>query len=221
MVLNGEFKKAFKKFNQLENRGSYYPMFLKMIDKELGTEACLFILSTWNIGYFRYVKEFDINGFKKTMGKLDKHFKKFKNKKFKTINFDAYREEIKMIFNTLSAIEGVGYTGASKIMHLKNPSVFVMWDSYISGQKSKRYYKNLKIVRNGYWGLKKYKRDAEGYTQFLRNMQEIYETMSYRDNNKTLPKAIDEFNYVNITLPIRDKERREKEEKKAKKKKNG
>ena len=54
MINKEEFNENLKKFDELENRGSYYPMFLNMIKKGFETEAFLFILSTWNFATFRY-----------------------------------------------------------------------------------------------------------------------------------------------------------------------
>lgn len=36
---------------------------------------------------------------------------------------------------TSGIVNCLKYTGASKIMHLKNRAVFVMWDGYIKGNK--------------------------------------------------------------------------------------
>jgi len=105
-------------------------------------------------------------------------------------------------------------------MHLKNTQVFVMWDSYISGQKSKKYYKELDIVKKSSWNFKKYERNAHGYLQFLKDMQLLFKNVKWKDVEKTLAKAtdeynyvttlakaIDEYNYVTITLPIQNMEK--------------
>jgi len=44
------------------------------------------------------VKNFDIIGFKETVGELNPYFDKMKNDNFKTINFDKYEEDIKETF---------------------------------------------------------------------------------------------------------------------------
>ncbi len=53
MMTQEEFDQHLKKFNELEKRGTFYPMFLNMIDKRFETEVFLFILSTWNFAVFR------------------------------------------------------------------------------------------------------------------------------------------------------------------------
>jgi hypothetical protein len=220
MITQREFNEATARFKELEKRGSFYPMFCDMMDKGLEIEAYLFILSTWNFAVFRYaMKEFDINGFKKTMERLGPAFDKLKNESFRTIEFDKYKEEIVTIFETLSKIEGVKYTGATKIMHLKNRSLFVMWDGYISGNTTKRYYNELEIVKKGKRKFKRYKRSGEGYFQFLKDMRELFNGLNSPNDKKTFAKAIDEYNYVNITLRIQDMQREERKKKKEEKKK--
>ena len=77
------------------------------------------------------MKDFDLNNFKEIVDNLKPYFEKFKEKSFETINFNDYEEDVKHIFETLAKIKGIQYTGASKLMHLTIPEVFVMWDAYI------------------------------------------------------------------------------------------
>ena len=178
-----ELEKKCAEFKELEKRGTLYPMFLNMIKKGFEIEAMLFILSTWNFATFRYaIKTFDIGGFKEVVHKCKPIFDKLENQTFEKTNFDEIQEDIKNIYNNLSAIKGIKYTGTPKLMHLKNPRLFVMWDSYI---KRKYGYK---------------KGTAEEYIQFLKQMQTIFGDIEWKDKNKTLPKAVDEYNYITITL---------------------
>ena len=163
-----------------------------MIEKGLETEAFLFILSTWNFATFRYaMKDFDLNGFKNKLDNLKPLFNKFKNKSIEEINFEDYKEDIRIIYETLAEIKGIQFTGTSKLMHLKNPEVFVMWDGYI---------------RKAY-GLKK--GDFEDYFNFLKLMQKEFNGFCGKDK-RTLAKCIDEYNYVKFTLPALEKNRRNK-----------
>jgi hypothetical protein len=208
MITDEEFTKATKEFDAIEKRGSFYNMAIGLINNNFEMEAYLLILATWNFARFRYaVTDFDINGFKEKIKELNPYFNRLKNEDFRTINFDKYKEDIKKIFVTLSSIKGVEFTGASKIMHLKNRFVFVMWDGYIKGEKRKKYYNELKIVKNGDWEIKRYRNDPEDYFQFLKDMQERFKDLNFQSNEKTFAKAIDEFNYVNITLPIQNMEK--------------
>jgi len=198
MINQEEFNENLKKFDKLENRRSYYPMFLNMIKKGFETEAFLFILSTWNFATFRYaMKEFDLNNFKKIVENLKPFFEKFKNESIETINLDNYKEDIKHIFETLSKIKGIQYTGASKLMHLTIPEVFIMWDAYIRRAE----------------GFKK--GDAEDYFNFLKKMQQEFKDIK-KEKGETLAKCIDEYNYVKFTLPALEKQRERKNGKRGK-----
>lgn len=66
---------------------------------------------------------------------------------FRNADFNEIKEIVEKIFNSLSKVKGVEYTGASKIMHLFNKNLFVMWDGYIR----KRYG---------------YEKDAKSYLDF-------------------------------------------------------
>ena len=195
---------AHKKYQHLQRKQSYYPHFCKLIDHHFEIEAFLLISATWNTGCFR-VANFDLNLFKEKIKQLDIVFNNFKDKDFKTIKFDDYSNEIKDIFETLSCIEGVKYTGASKIMHLKNRQVFVMWDGYIRGEKyPKKCYRKLEIFKKGEWQLENYAANWEGYLKFLKNMQDKFGNLDSPDMNITLAKAVDEYNFINITQPLKD-----------------
>ena len=208
MITDEKFIKATKEFDAIEKRGSFYNMAVNLINNNFEMEAYFLILATWNFARFRYaINDFDINGFKEKIKELDPYFNQLKDEDFRTINFDKYKEDIKYIFKTLSSIKGIEYTGASKIMHLKNRYVFVMWDGYIKGDKPRKYYNELEIVKNGFWKYKKYRNEPESYFQFLKDMQERFKDIKFQSEEKTFAKAIDEFNYVNITLPIQKMEK--------------
>jgi hypothetical protein len=207
MITEKEFNRAISRFGELEKRGSFYDMAVNLLNNNFEIEAYLLILATWNFANFRYVvKDFNISEFEERIRRLDPHFNRLRNKDLRTINFDEYKEDIGEIYETLASIEGVKYTGASKIMHLKNRFVFIMWDGYIKGHHSSKYYKELKICKEGDWKLRHYGNDAKSYLQFLKDMQESFKDVTFQSDRKTFTKAIDEFNYVNITLPIQEME---------------
>ena len=99
-------------------------------------------------------------------------------------------------------------TGASKMLHIINPHLFVMWDG---------------AIRSGYI-CKLQKKDWIWYTEFLQEMQKLAkcaikqvkeneshhsdETMiaSLTGCRHSLAKALDEYNYVNFTLPRRQRQ---------------
>jgi hypothetical protein len=186
MISQPEFEALGKKFDKLEWRGSLYPMFTKLIDKGLMVEAFIFILSTWNSGRFRiFATKFDYKKLEGLVEELTPFFDKFTNKNFETINFDDFKEDVKLIYSKLSAIKGIEYTGASKVMHLANREVFVMWDD--------------NIRKRGY-GFKT--ATAEDYLNFLKKMQVEFKGIKKCDGDaydKSLAKCIDEYNYINYT----------------------
>jgi hypothetical protein len=189
-------------------------MAVNLFNKGFKTEAYVVILATWNFANFRYaVKNFDLTAFEGTLKSLEDNFEHLDGKEFRTADFDALHEDIETIYNTLSAINGIRYTGAPKIMHLRNRNLFIMWDGYIRGLKPKRYYENLAIVKRGNWEIKKYGKRAEDYVEFLKDMQKRFAHINFIESEKTFAKAIDEFNYMNITLPIQIMEKIEKKNK--------
>lgn len=217
MINNNSFIKSTQQFNELEKRGSLYDRAIRLINNNFEIEAYILILATWNFARFRYaLNNFDIIEFEETLNGLNIYFEKLKNEDFRTINIDHYKAEITEIFNKLSSIKGIEFTGASKIMHLKNRSVFVMWDGYIKGEKSKKYYNELEIAINGDWKYKRYRNKPEDYLQFLKDMQERFKDIPFQSMEKTFAKAIDEYNFINITIPIQNMEKEDRDKRKIK-----
>lgn len=216
------FEKSISDFEKIEKRGSFYDMALNLMSKGFEIEAYILILATWNSANFRYaVNNFDVLGFKDTIEKLNPIFSILKDEKFQTIDFNKYKKEISIIFVTLSSIDGIKYTGASKIMHLKNRDVFVMWDGYINGNKATKHHEKLEIIKKGIMTIKNYPLSPEGYIEFLIDKKNLYKNKKLHNYKYTLTKAIDEFNYMNITIPllkiVKEEEKKKNEMKRDKK----
>jgi hypothetical protein len=103
------------------------------------------------------------------------------------------------------------------------PELFVAWDAYIRGRndKNERFYSGLPCVLSKKWCLVRYDEMGGGYVDFLLDMQSRVRGLAYGNGNKTLPKNLDEWNYIQVTIRIQalekaEAERREKE-KQAKK----
>ncbi len=187
--------KNLQAFTDKELRWDYYPMFCKLMDKGCEIEAYMFILATWNFARFRYaMKEFNLDSFVEKVKQLSPLFEKMKSEEFATMSIERYSKEITTIFETFANIVGIESTGAPKLMHLKLPKVFVMWD---------RYIRNEYGYKNG---------DANDYLAFLKQMQKEFGHMK-PPAGRTLAKAIDEHNYKKFTMPALSKarERRKKE----------
>lgn len=177
-------KQILKQFNPAERRNDLYPNFLKLMQAGFETEAMILMLSTWNFARFRYaVRTFDLIKFKKALDKLGPLFTKFQREDFSSINFTNYSKYIKTIFTLLSGFKGIEKTGAPKLMHLKAPKVFVMWDGYI-----RKHYG----FKNG---------DADDYVDFLILMQKNFGHLKIK-SDRTLAKLVDENNFVTISAPI-------------------
>ena len=150
----------------------------------------------------------DWNGFGFTIRQLAPEFAKLQGKRFVAIDFDKepFSTAIPTIYGKLKMFPKLGgSTNVSKVIHLLNPEVFVMWDSYIRTT----YHRKNKRINEFH----------EGYLEFLKEMQkEIMEALTERQeetgrdleenekelrkkfNHKTLARLIDEFNYETITL---------------------
>lgn len=196
------FTKAGKAYEKQERRVTFFKLAKNLLKHGFEVEGMLMILTTWNFAIFRYVtKTFDIDNFRKKLSKLAPYFHKLSQEDFRTIKFDKYKREITIIYNSLANIKGIEHTGAPKIMHLKNPELFVMWDAFIRGDKPKKYYSQLDMYKNGNFIFKRYPKTAEGYIEFLKEMQTKFADTPY-SGDRPFAKAIDEFNYFYVTIPL-------------------
>jgi hypothetical protein len=185
-------RKACEKYRNEEGRASFYDIALQIVN-EYPLQASIIILATWNMNRFRFFASdtqnlVDLNN---TIKECKPLFDKLKGRSFKTVNFDEFEDTIQTIYSRLSRIGGVEYTGASKVMHLLNPDLFVMWDTY---------------TRDKYG----FDKDANDYFNFLKKMQEIFKNIEWNMPNKTLAKAVDEYNQANITIPRMEKQGKRK-----------
>jgi hypothetical protein len=185
-------KQKCEEFKRTEGRASFYDIAMQIVDK-YPLQACIIILATWNMGRFRFMVGDSKNlvDLKNAIEKCKLLFEKIRNEDFQHANFDEIKDIIGDIYSTLSKVKGVEYTGASKVMHLFNPNLFVMWDGYI---------------RNKY----RFKNDVQSYINFQKRMQEKFRGIEWKETDKTLAKAVDEYNYVTITLPQLEKQRKRK-----------
>jgi hypothetical protein len=208
VISDKAFRDAGLRFEAEESRGSFYVVAADLLNHGFKTGAYLLLLATWNFAGFRYaVTSFDLVAFEETANSLETNFRRLDGKDIRTADFDSLREDVATIYDVLSQIKGIRYTGAPKMMHLRNPRLFVMWDAYVRGDKARKAYEELDIVRCGDWEVKSYGTSASGYLEYLKDMQHKFVGVSFIEEKKTLAKAIDEFNYVNITLPMQAAEK--------------
>jgi hypothetical protein len=199
-----EFEKSIKKYEYSE-KTDFFEHAQKLVNEGFEIEGIVLLLATWNFANFRYhMKTFDSERLNKVLTELYPRFQKLKNQNIVSIDFKIFGNDIKVIYTSLQNIPGVGTTGASKIMQLKNPELFVMWDSYIRGKSPKSLYKRLRVLSN--ISMPQYKTSSKDYVQFLKDMQHYFKHLT-PPSAKPMAKSIDEYNFSKITLPLQKKEK--------------
>jgi hypothetical protein len=174
------FKSTIKEFSETEDSHEFWPMARNLLLKGYEIEAYILILATWNFAGFRYLlKDFDLGKFRSTIKNLNSHFDKLKNLTFEKADLedDDFISEIKFIYQKLKDI--VKQIGATKMMALKNPGLFVMWDTKI---------REMYRINN--------KATPDDYIKFLKKMKEEFGHIKWTDKKKPFAKAIDEYNYI-------------------------
>lgn len=149
-------------------------------------------------------KDLDWRKLGETLRSLEPAFAKLRNKRLINIKLDEaiFSNAIKEIYHKLRIIPYIGSpTALSKILHLLNPEVFVMWDSDIRKkykEKNKRvgdspdgYLEFLKEVQKE---LKEALEDRQRETG--RSLDEIEQEIRNRYKNKTLARIVDEYNWI-------------------------
>ncbi len=170
-------------YEEQEGRAGYYDIALEIVN-EHPIQAVIIILSTWNSSRFHYMA--NLAKVKLAIEKCIPLLREIADITFQAANFNVLEKAIEDIYGILSVVKGIEYTGASKVMHLLSTELFVMWDGAIREE----------------YGCNN---TAEAYITFLKKMQEKFRDIVWNVPDKTLPKAIDEYNYVTITLRKRKK----------------
>lgn len=155
---------------------------------------------------------------KKRLIELQNFFNVINRDSIQDLNFDStvkisgenYKKDevISHIYAEISKTEDFGLTSISKLMHVMNAKLFVMWD-----RKIFQYYKKRS---------NKIKDTGEGYVEFLKEVKKLAsdvirdfrahgktgnpESYLFRKLNltvsKTLAKLLDEYNWIKITKEI-------------------
>ncbi len=169
-------------------RGSIWYNCRNLLKNKYDYEAYILLLSTWNSASFRFaMTTFDENEFQKLIKRNEKIFKKLDKLKFETVDFNEpiLKNNIKTIYDPYRKIKGIEQTGTVKLMALKKPDLFVMWDTDIR--------KLYKIPDKG---------SSEDYINFLIKMKEIFKNIKWNNKDKPFAKAIDEYNYYKVHSTI-------------------
>jgi len=181
MPTQEEFEKKARRFPTLEpTRDRFYDMALNLLRDGYEIEAYILFLATWNFAGFRYVlTQFNLDSFRKTISEINPVFARLSHQNFRDASFEDARlcEDIEEIYAKLREV--VKQTGAVKIMHLRNPNLFVMWDTGI---------RSIFKIKN--------RASPEDYISFLKKMKKEFGSIRWEDRERTFAKAIDQYNYV-------------------------
>lgn len=117
-----------------------------------------------------------------------------------SIDFNQYGPHITRCFEQLHRVYGLGPTAVSKILHILNPDVFVMWDTYITqaynvSRNASSYVESFlplmqKLLKAA---LDKFAQD-NGYT-----FSDAISIMILKANGRSLAKIIDEYNWLEFS----------------------
>jgi hypothetical protein len=219
-----KFLEYCKKYHEKEQRDVAYVVSRNVISKDPSNTSFILagaklIIITWNAIRFQKLRkevrdelENDIfEAYTKT--KLD--LEKLREKRLENLNLNEseLKETIKKIFLVFSSKKSIEFTGASKILHVLNPYVFMMWDSSIREAYHKLHTKNHEL------------RSPDCYLEFLKQSQEIIRTilskrseddiwndhLTFVDKDfmaafsfkESMLKMLDECNYVRFKLKIK------------------
>ena len=217
------FTESINRFGKTEPRAEFIKISREMFEKNRETEAALLLLSTWNYKNFKNtLPEFNYEKFEFVIKSLQVDLEDFSNVNFENMNLSFERTKIVNMFNRLCDISivnsdsehgSIGPTGAAKVLYLFRPHQFIMWDSHIRGEDSKEKYLKLEnidfykpIFVNGNYPT--FESNGMGYYLFLYEMQKLFCSSQFKkvakESNKSMAKAIDEFNFLNISLKIKN-----------------
>lgn len=204
-MTQAEFDQVITTFDDEETmRSALYYRVLNLIDAGFVVEAHILLLATWNFARFRYVTTtFDLTAYNQLIQRLAVDLACFGDSEFMNADLEMNQLLIVRVFDELSKIRGIEFTGAAKVLHLLNRRLFVMWDSAIMGQAGTiPEYDSLEVIKTGFWTRRKFPKSGRGYYEFLITCRNKFHGLSSPEGRKTLAKCIDEFNFCKITIPL-------------------
>lgn len=176
-----------KNYMEKEGRYKFFEMARNLLSRGYQTEGRLLLLFGWNSAYLsKLAGKFRLEKFEEALERCKPYFDKLIGESLQGIRLEDYEADIKYIYGTLSKFDEIKSTGASKLMCLENPNLFVMWDNGI---------------REDVYKIKG-KAQEEDYFHFLEIIKEKARYIVWtpqKCDNITLAKAIDEFNYIKAT----------------------
>lgn len=205
-----------KKFSDYEERGHFYGWSMDLIDeaKENSQEkwwlakpairSLLLILYTWNArGMFRREGKLAYEDMKRLLEQIPDIEWLVTQDSLTSFDFENDDERLAAVYNSFQNdypdVEGFGDVGASKVMHLLNPELTVMWDDEIrvgwgereeTGNFSKWSGSSINFIRFQK-AMKQIALELEKDDKFREYLE---------DEDKTTAKIIDEYNYQKFTV---------------------
>jgi hypothetical protein len=150
----------------------------------------------------------DWTGYGQSIRDMEPHFAKLREKRFITTDFneEAVSNAVKTVHSGLKRFPKLGGpTVVSKVLHLLNPEIFVMWDGNIRRvYHAKNRHVNefpeghLEFVKEAQKELKEAVTDHQRETG--NSLDQVEQEIGGRFKNKTLARIIDEYNYSTYTL---------------------
>lgn len=178
-----EFDSIIQKFDFEDDsfRGDIWHRCRKLLCKGYIYEAYALLLATWNFARMRLViTKLDSKTLSDLINETELLYKNLNELFFIQVDFYNLKlsNNIKEIYAKFRNIKGIEQTGASKLMALRKPVLFVMWDT-----KIRKYYK----INN--------KGTPEDYLNYLKILQKEFKHIKWDRIDKPFAKAIDEYNY--------------------------
>lgn len=122
-----------------------------------------------------------------------KPLKTLKKERLEDIELSSESTTIERLYDRAMEIEGIGATVTSKILHVLNPNLFVMWDDNIrdaynyskEGGDYREFMEKMQKVAK--WAINGCKQDGE-------NLKSAKQNFLKNVNEETLTRALDKFN---------------------------
>jgi hypothetical protein len=218
-----KYQDLINNVNKLEKEiGSTEPIYFGTIERlrevqkdlsilDISRDLCgtikIFLIKWGNMARVVGQKNLDWKGFGEALRSLEKEFSVLRDKRFLIMNFDdEVSNAIRAICRGLKPFPYLrGATTVSKILHVLNPEIFVMWD----GKIREEYHRINRCINDS----------PEGYLEFLEMAQkEIMEALNDRQKetgkrldeieieirskykDKTLARIFDEYNYSSLSV---------------------
>jgi len=161
------------------------------LDESIARRIIRPFLASWGrMGRNIEREDFDWCRLVEAIGNQKENLGKLKKETLLGIQFDKVANVISKIYDGIR-VKHLGPTGTSKILHLLNPEVFVMWDDDIRKKISKRPFSGNS---NGYLNFLKWIQSELAKATKGHTIEEIRHKINgeYIDT-KTLAKLADEF----------------------------